>query len=198
MHGDWDYIVVGAGSAGCVLANRLSADGRKRVLLLEAGGNDRYIWIHVPVGYFKTMHNPRTDWMFKTEPCAGLGGRRLDWPRGKVLGGSSSINGLLYIRGHASDFNHWRQLGCAGWSYDDVLPYFKRAEDLADHLSPGRHLQDGRDPMAVVDDRLRFRGLGGLRIVDASIMPTLTSGNTNAPTIMIAEKAADMISEDAR
>jgi choline dehydrogenase len=129
MHGDWDYIIVGAGSAGCVLANRLSTDGRKRVLLLEAGGNDRYIWIHVPVGYFKTMHNPRTDWMFKTEPCGGLGGRRLDWPRGKVLGGSSSINGLLYIRGHASDFNHWRQLGCSGWSYDDVLPYFKRAED---------------------------------------------------------------------
>jgi choline dehydrogenase-like flavoprotein len=129
MHGDWDYIIVGAGSAGCVLANRLTADGRTRVLLLEAGGTDRYIWIHIPVGYFKTMHNPRTDWMFKTEPCPGLGGRRLDWPRGKVLGGSSSINGLLYIRGHASDFNHWRQLGCTGWSFDDVLPYFKRAED---------------------------------------------------------------------
>ena len=129
MDGDWDYIIVGAGSAGCVLANRLTADGRKRVLLLEAGGTDRYIWIHIPVGYFKTMHNPRTDWMFKTEPCPGLGGRSLDWPRGKVLGGSSSINGLLYIRGHASDFNHWRQLGCSGWSYDDVLPYFKRAED---------------------------------------------------------------------
>ena len=129
MDGDWDYIIVGAGSAGCVLANRLTADGSKRVLLLEAGGTDRYIWIHIPVGYFKTMHNPRTDWMFKTEPCPGLGDRSLDWPRGKVLGGSSSINGLLYIRGHASDFNHWRQLGCNGWSYDDVLPYFKRAED---------------------------------------------------------------------
>ena len=129
MDGNWDYIIVGAGSAGCVLANRLSADGRTRVLLLEAGGNDRYVWIHIPVGYFKTMHNPRTDWMFKTEPCPGLGGRSLDWPRGKVLGGSSSINGLLYIRGHASDFNHWSQLGCAGWGYDDVLPYFVRAED---------------------------------------------------------------------
>ncbi|MCL4764632.1 MAG: choline dehydrogenase [Hyphomicrobiaceae bacterium] len=129
MEGDWDYIVIGAGSAGCVLANRLSADERTRVLLLEAGGNDRYIWIHVPVGYFKTMHNPRTDWMFRTEPCPGLGGRRLDWPRGKVLGGSSAINGLLYIRGHRSDFDHWRQLGCAGWSFEDVLPYFRRAED---------------------------------------------------------------------
>ena len=129
MDQEWDYIIVGAGSAGCVLANRLTADGRTRVLLLEAGGNDRYIWIHIPVGYFKTMHNPRTDWMFKTEPCPGLGGRSLDWPRGKVLGGSSSINGLLYIRGHSSDFNHWSQLGCAGWGYDDVLPYFTRAED---------------------------------------------------------------------
>ena len=129
MEGDWDYIIVGAGSAGCVLANRLTESGRNRVLLLEAGGTDRSLWIHVPVGYFKTMHNPRTDWMFKTEPCSGLGDRSLEWPRGKVLGGSSSINGLLYIRGHPSDFNHWRQLGCSGWSFDDVLPYFKKAED---------------------------------------------------------------------
>ena len=151
MDGNWDYIIVGAGSAGCVLANRLTADGRRRVLLLEAGGTDRYIWIHIPVGYFKTMHNPRTDWMFKTEPCPGLGGRKLDWPRGKVLGGSSSINGLLYIRGHASDFDHWRQLGCSGWSYDDVLPYFKRAEDQergADDL----HGTGG--PLGVADMRI--------------------------------------------
>ncbi len=129
MDGDWDYIIVGAGSAGCVLANRLTEDGKTRVLLLEAGSSDRYVWIHVPVGYFKTMHNPTTDWMYKTEPDPGLGGRSLDWPRGKVLGGSSSINGLLYIRGHRSDFDTWRQLGCAGWSHEDVLPYFIRSED---------------------------------------------------------------------
>ena len=129
MDGDFDYIIVGAGSEGCVLANRLSEDGRTRVLLVEAGSSDRYLWIHVPVGYFKTMHNPTTDWMYKTEADPGLGGRTLDWPRGKVLGGSSSINGLLYIRGHRTDFDTWRQLGCTGWSYEDVLPYFIRSED---------------------------------------------------------------------
>jgi len=125
----FDYIVAGAGSAGCVLANRLSADPRNRVLLIEAGGPDTNPWIHIPVGYFKTMHNPETDWCYRTEPDPNLNGRSLDWPRGKTLGGSSSINGLLYIRGHNSDFDHWRQLGNTGWSYDDVLPYFMRAED---------------------------------------------------------------------
>lgn len=125
----YDYIVVGAGSAGCVLANRLSADPSLRVLLLEAGGRDTNPWIHVPVGYFKTLHNPKTDWCYKTDPDPGLAGRSIDWPRGKVLGGSSSINGLLYIRGQAEDYEHWRQLGNAGWSFSDVLPYFKRAED---------------------------------------------------------------------
>ena len=125
----YDYIIVGAGSAGCVLANRLSADRDLRVLLLEAGGRDSNPWIHVPVGYFKTLHNPKTDWCYRTDPEPGLAGRRLDWPRGRVLGGSSSINGLLYIRGQAEDYNHWRQLGNPGWSHADVLPYFKRAED---------------------------------------------------------------------
>lgn len=125
----YDFIVVGAGSAGCVLANRLSADPGRNVLLLEAGGRDSNPWIHVPVGYFKTLHNPKTDWCYKTDPDPGLKGRSLEWPRGKVLGGSSSINGLLYVRGQAEDYNHWRQLGNAGWSYDDILPYFKRAED---------------------------------------------------------------------
>ena len=125
----FDYIIVGAGSAGCVLANRLSEDAKVRVLLLEAGGRDWNPWIHIPVGYFKTINNPKTDWCYKTEADPGLGGRRLDWPRGKVLGGSSSINGLIYIRGHPRDFDHWRQLGNQGWAYDDVLPYFKRSED---------------------------------------------------------------------
>ena len=126
---EFDYIVAGAGSAGCVLANRLSANGQHRVLLLEAGGSDNYIWIHVPVGYFKTLHNPKTDWAYKTEPDPGLNGRSIEWPRGKTLGGSSSINGLLYIRGQKEDFETWRQLGNVGWSYEDVLPYFKRGED---------------------------------------------------------------------
>ncbi len=125
----FDYIIVGAGSAGCVLANRLSADAERRVLLLEAGGTDWYPWIHVPVGYFKTIHNPLTDWCYRTEPDPGLGGRALQWPRGRVLGGSSSINGLLYIRGQARDYDQWRQMGNAGWGFDDVLPYFKRSED---------------------------------------------------------------------
>ena len=125
----FDYIIIGAGSAGCVLANRLSADPKNRVLLLEAGGRDWNPWIHVPVGYFKTMHNPATDWCYLTEPEPGLNGRRLQWPRGKVLGGSSSINGLLYIRGQRQDYDHWRQLGNTGWSYEDVLPYFRKSED---------------------------------------------------------------------
>jgi choline dehydrogenase len=126
---NYDYIIVGAGSAGCVLANRLSADRSLRVLLLEAGGRDSNLWIHVPVGYFKTLHNPKTDWCYKTDADPGLAGRRIDWPRGKVLGGSSSINGLIYIRGQAEDYDHWRQLGNPGWSHADILPYFKRAED---------------------------------------------------------------------
>ena len=125
----YDFIIIGAGSAGCVLANRLSADPKNRVLLLEAGGRDRNPWIHIPVGYFKTIHNPNTDWCYKTEADPGLNGRRISWPRGRVLGGSSSINGLVYIRGQAQDYDHWRQLGNRGWSYDDVLPYFKKSQD---------------------------------------------------------------------
>ena len=126
---EFDYVIVGAGSAGCAIANRLSARSDISVALLEAGGEDRSPWIHIPVGYFKTMGNPKTDWCYKTEADPGLNGRAINWPRGKVLGGSSSINGLLYVRGQPQDFDHWRQLGNDGWSWDDVLPYFKRAEN---------------------------------------------------------------------
>jgi choline dehydrogenase len=129
--GEFDYIIVGAGSAGCVLANRLSADPRNRVLLLEAGGKDDYIWIRIPVGYLYCMGNPRTDWGFKTQAVPGLNGRALNYPRGRVLGGCSSINGMIYMRGQARDYDRWRQLGNTGWGWDDVLPYFKCSEDYA-------------------------------------------------------------------
>src|SRR6201990_391564 len=129
LEGDFDYIVVGAGTAGCILANRLSADPKKRVLLLEAGGKDNWIWFHIPVGYLFAIGNPRSDWMFKTEPEPGLNGRALAYPRGKVIGGSSAIHAMISRRGQAADYDHWRQLGLAGWGYDDVLPAFRRLED---------------------------------------------------------------------
>ena len=126
----FDYIIVGAGSAGCVLANRLSADARNRVLLVEAGGNDNWLWYRIPVGFRYSIGNPRADWCFRTEPEPGLGGRTIEVPRGKVIGGSSAINGMVYWRGIASDYDHWRQLGLSGWGWDDVLPFFKAHEDF--------------------------------------------------------------------
>jgi len=127
--GSYDYIIVGAGTAGCVLANRLSADPNVSVLLLEAGGKDDYIWTKIPVGYLYCIGNPKVDWGFKTEPEPGLNGRAIDYPRGKVLGGCSSINGMIYMRGQARDYDHWAQLGNPGWGWDDVLPYFLKSED---------------------------------------------------------------------
>jgi len=126
---NFDYIILGAGSAGCVIANRLSENSNNKVLLIEAGGKDNYPWIHIPVGYFKTMHNPKTDWCYNTEPDETMNNRSIRYPRGKTLGGSSSINGLLYIRGQHRDYDIWRQLGNKGWGWNDVLPYFIKAEN---------------------------------------------------------------------
>jgi choline dehydrogenase len=142
LDGDYDYIVVGAGSAGCVVANRLSADPKTRVLLLEAGGQDDWIWFHIPVGYLYLIGNPRSDWMFETEAEPGLNGRKLNYPRGKALGGSSSINAMISMRGQAGDYDHWRQLGLTGWSWADVQPVFRKLDahflgDNAHHSAGG-------------------------------------------------------------
>jgi choline dehydrogenase len=141
LDGDYDYVIVGAGSAGCVLANRLSADPQCKVLLLEAGGRDNWIWFHIPVGYLFAIGNPRADWMFRTEPVPGLNGRSLAYPRGKVLGGSSAINAMIYMRGQSGDYNHWRQLGVTGWGWDDVKPFFRK--QLDHFLGSGDHHGQG-------------------------------------------------------
>jgi choline dehydrogenase len=144
----FDYVIVGAGSAGCVLANRLTASGRHRVLLLEAGPNNRHPWLHIPLGFGKLFNNRRFNWCYETEPQPGCHNRRVIAPRGKVLGGSSSISGLIYVRGQAEDFNHWRQLGNAGWSFDDVLPYFRKAED---NQGGANEFHGAGGPLAVSD-----------------------------------------------
>src|ERR1700683_454612 len=129
LAGDYDCIIVGAGTAGCILANRLSADARRRGLRLEAGGTDNWIWYHIPAGYLFAIGNPRSDWMFRTESEPGLNGRSLAYPRGKVIGGSSAINAIISMRRQGAHYDHWRQLGLTGWGYEDVLPAFRGLED---------------------------------------------------------------------
>src|SRR3989440_2469116 len=168
---DFDFIIVGAGSAGCVLANRLTADGRHAVLLLEAGGEDRDIWLHIPLGYGRHFTNPKVNWLYETEPEAECHGRRIIAPRGKVMGGSSSINGLMYLRGQAEDYDGWRQHGNVGWSHADVLPYFRKAEDQSRGADEW-HGEGG--PLAVSD-------LGDLPICAAFIEAAEQCGYKRSP-----------------
>ncbi|WP_458793020.1 GMC family oxidoreductase [Yoonia sp. MH D7] len=153
LDGEYDYVIVGAGTAGCVLANRLTEDPKTRVLLLEAGGSDNYHWVQIPVGYLYCIGNPRTDWMMKTAPEAGLNGRSLSYPRGKVLGGCTSVNGMIYMRGQAADYDHWRQLGNTGWGWDDVLPYFLKSED---HHGGDSEMHRGGGAWKVSKQRLKW------------------------------------------
>ena len=175
-YGDFDYIIVGAGTSGCLLANRLSANSKTKVLLLEAGGKDDYFWIRVPVGYLFTMNNPRTDWCFSTEASTGLNGRSLNYPRGKVLGGCSSINGMIYMRGQARDYDHWRQLGNSGWGWDEALKYFKRSEG---HVLGENQMHGGNGEWRVEGQRLSWEILDAFRDAAAETgIPNTTDFNT--------------------
>ena len=175
-YGDFDYVIVGAGTSGCLLANRLSADPKNKVLLLEAGGKDDYFWIRVPVGYLFTMNNPRTDWCFSTEASPGLNGRSLNYPRGKVLGGCSSINGMIYMRGQARDYDHWRQLGNSGWGWDEALKYFKRSEG---HVLGENEMHGGNGEWRVEGQRLSWEILDAFRDAAAETgIPNTNDFNT--------------------
>ena len=169
--GSFDYAIVGAGSAGCVLANRLSENPRNRVLLLEAGGRDDYFWIRIPVGYLYTQNNPRTDWCFRTEPEEGLNGRALNYARGRVLGGCSSINGMIYMRGQARDYDGWAQMGNRGWGWDDVLPWFRKSEH---HFGPADEFHGTGGEWRVERQRLGWEILDAFERAcnDIGIAPT--------------------------
>jgi len=176
LEGDYDYIIVGAGTAGCVLANRLSQDPSRRVLLLEAGGRDNWIWYHVPVGYLFTIANPRSDWMFRTEAEPGLNGRSLLYPRGKVIGGSSAINAMICMRGQAADYDGWRALGLPGWGWSDVLPAFRQVEDH--FLGAGEHHGSGGG-FRVEAPRVSWRILDAVRDAAVEIgVPRIEDFNT--------------------
>ncbi|MDB5489053.1 MAG: choline dehydrogenase [Reyranella sp.] len=180
LEGEFDYIVVGAGSAGCVLANRLSADPKNRVLVLEAGGRDNWIWFHIPAGYLFAIGNPRADWMFQTEKEPGLNGRALNYPRGKVVGGCSAINGMISMRGQSQDYDHWRQLGLTGWGWDDVAPVFRK---LDNHFLGDTEHHGAGGEWRVEESRVRWEVLDAvIKAATEMGIPRTTDFNTGDNT----------------